>query len=74
MAVGLHLNFGLKATFELKGEVIIINSDALGQFTYQPFIVVRHRLLVLFQKGFELVQPLLHSDAVGILAASLFHS
>ena len=48
MAVSLHLNFGLKAGSEFKGEAVIINSDALDQSPDQSFIVVvRHRLLVL---------------------------
>ena len=66
MAVSLHLYFGLKAAFEFKGEVDVVNGDALDQLSDQPFVVIRHRLLLVLQKGFELVQPLLHSDAVSI--------
>ena len=61
MAVSLHLYFGLKSGFELEGKAIIVNSDTLDQSPDQPFIVVRHRLLLALQKGFELVQPLLHA-------------
>ena len=56
MAVSLHLYFGLKAAFEFKGKVAVVNGDTLDQLSDQPFVVVRHRLLVLFQKGFELFQ------------------
>ena len=52
----LHLYFCLKAGFELEGKVVIIDRDLLDQLPDQPFIVVRHRLLVLIQKGFELIQ------------------
>jgi hypothetical protein len=47
------LYFCLKAGFEFKGEAVVINSDALDQPPDQSFIVVRHRLLMLVQKGFE---------------------
>ena len=65
MAECLHLYFCLKAGFELEGKAIIVNSDTFDQSPDQPFIVVRHRLLVLLQKGFELVQALLESCTVG---------
>ena len=62
----LHLYFGLKAAFEFKGKVVFKDSDPLDQPPDQPFVVTRHRLLMLVQKGFELIQPLLESCAVGL--------
>ncbi len=52
MAVSLHLYFGLKAGFEFKGEVVIVDCDLLDQLPDQPFIVVRHLGGLLRQKGF----------------------
>ena len=49
----LHLYLGLKAAFEFKFEVILENGDPLDQPPDHSFIVVRHRLLTLVQKGFE---------------------
>lgn len=65
MAECLHLNFCLKAGFELEGKVVIIDRDLLDQLPDQPFIVVRHLGGLLRQKGFELIQPLLESCTVG---------
>ena len=56
MAECLHLNFGLQAGCEPEGKGVIIDRDLLNQLPDQTFIVVRHRLLVLIQKGFELIQ------------------
>ena len=66
MAECLHLYFCLKARFELEGKVVIVDCDLLDQLPDQPFIVVRHLGGLLRQKGFELIQPLLESCAVGL--------
>ena len=55
MAVCLHLNFCLKAGFELEGKVIIVDCDFLDQLPDQPFVGVRHLGGLLRQKGFELI-------------------
>ena len=47
--------------------MVLEHCDPLDQPPDHSFIVVRHRLLTLVQKGFELVQPLLHGRAVGVL-------
>ena len=57
----LHLYFCLKAGFELEGKVVIVGRDLLDQLPDQPFIVVRHLGGLLRQKGFELIEPLLHA-------------
>ena len=62
----LHLNFGLKAGFEFKDKAVVVNRDPLDQPPDQTLVVIRHRFLLFFQKGFELVQPLLHTMAVGV--------
>ena len=49
----LHLYFDLKAAFEFKDMVVLKDSDPLDQHPDQPFVVIRHRLLMLIQKGFE---------------------
>ena len=49
MAVSLHLYFGLKAAFEFKSKVAVVNGDTLDQLSDQPFVVVRHRLLLALQ-------------------------
>ena len=67
MAWCLHLYFGLKAAFEFKFEVVLEHCDPLDQPPDHPFVVIRHRLLTLVQKGFELFQSLLHSRAVSVL-------
>ncbi len=66
MAECLHLYFCLKAGFEFEGKVVIVDCDLLDQLPDQPFIVVRHLGGLLRQKGFELIQPLLKSGAVGL--------
>ena len=66
MAVCLHLNFCLKAGFELEGEVVIVDRDLLDQLPNQPFVVVRHLSGLLRQKGFELIQALLEPCAIGL--------
>ena len=53
----LHLDLGLKTGFEFKVEVVFVNRDPFDQPPDHPFIVIRHRLLTLVQKGFKLVQP-----------------
>ena len=53
MAWCLHLYFGLKAAFEFKGKAVLKDSDPLDQPPDQPFVIIRHRLLMLVQKGFE---------------------
>ena len=63
----LHLYFGLKAAFEFKGKAIVKDSDPLDQPQDHAFVIVRHQLLALVQKGFELVKPLLHGCAIGVL-------
>lgn len=55
MAVCLHLNFCLKAGFELEGKVVIVDRDLLDQLPDQPFVGVRHLGGLLRQKGFELI-------------------
>ena len=45
MAVSLHLYFGLKAAFEFKSKVAVVNGDTLDQLSDQPFVVVRHRCI-----------------------------
>ena len=50
----LHLDLGLKATFEFKFEVILEHCDPLDQPPDHSFVVILHRLLTLVQKGFEL--------------------
>ena len=67
MAVSLHLYFGLKAAFEFKSKVAVVNDDTLDQLSDQPFVVVRHRLLLALQKGFNLIQSLLRCCTVGVL-------
>ena len=62
----LHLNFGLKAGFEFKDKAVVVNRDPLDQPPDQTLVVIRHRFLLFFQKGFEFVQPLLHTLAVGV--------
>ena len=49
----LHLDISLKARFEFKVEVIFVDRDPLDQPPDHPFVVIRHRLLVLIQRGFE---------------------
>ena len=49
----LHLNFGLKAGFEFKDKAVVVNRDPLDEPPDHPFVVIRHRLLMLVQKGFE---------------------
>ena len=61
MAECLHLYFCLKAGFELKGKVVVVDRDLLDQLPDQPFIVIRHLGGLLHQKGFELIEPLLHA-------------
>ena len=63
----LHLDLGLKTGFEFKVEVVFVNRDPFDQPPDHPFIVIRHRFLMLIQKFFELVQPLFHGCAVGVL-------
>ena len=58
MAWCLHLYLGLKAAFEFKFEVVLEHCDPLDQPPGHPFIVIRHRLLMLVQKSFELFKPL----------------
>lgn len=58
MAECLHLYFCLKAGFELKGKVVVVDRDLLDQLPDQPFVVLRHLGGLLRQKGFELIQPL----------------
>ena len=53
MIVCLLLNLCLKATLEFKGEVVLEHCDPLDQPPDHPFVVIRHRLLMLVQKGFE---------------------
>ena len=53
MIVCLLLNLCLKATLEFKGEVVLEDGDPLDQPPDHPFVVIRHRLLMLVQKGFE---------------------
>ncbi|MCR5844346.1 MAG: hypothetical protein K6G66_10360 [Oscillospiraceae bacterium] len=60
------MDLGLKAGFEFKDKVFVVDRDPLNQPPDQTLVVIRHRLLLLFQKGFELVQPLLHPLAVGV--------
>ena len=62
----LHLYFGLKAAFEFKGKAIVKDSDPLDQPPDQPFVVIRHRLLMLVQKGFEPVQFIQLASTIGI--------
>ena len=57
----LHLYFCLKAGFELEGEVVLVDRDLLDQLPDQPFVVLRHLGSLLSQKGFELIEPLLHA-------------
>ena len=45
----LHLDLGLKT----KVEVVFVNRDPFDQPPDHPFIVIRHRFLMLIQKGFE---------------------
>ena len=66
MAVSLHLNFCLKAGFEFKGKVVIVDRDLLNQLPDQPFVVIRHLSGLLRQKGFELIQALLEPCAIGL--------
>jgi len=40
MAWCLHLYFGLKAAFEFKGEVVVVDRDPLDQSSDHPFIEV----------------------------------
>ena len=42
MAECLHLYFCLKAGFELKGKVVVVDRDLLDQLPDQPFVVLRH--------------------------------
>ena len=56
MAWCLHLYFGLKAAFEFKGEMVLEDGDPLDQPPDHSLVVIRHRFLMLIQKGFELVQ------------------
>ena len=65
MAECLHLYFCLKAGFKLKSKVVIVDCDLLDQLPDQPFVVVRYLCCLIRQKGFEVVQPLLHACAVG---------
>ena len=46
--------------------MVIVDRDLLDQLPDQPFVVVRHLGGLLRQKGFELIQPLLHACAVGL--------
>ena len=62
----LHLDLCLKAGFEFKDKAVVVDCDPLDQPPDQPLVVIRHRFLLFFQKGFELVQPLLHTLAVGV--------
>ena len=59
MVVCLLLDLGLKAAFEFKGKVILENGDPLDQPPDHSLVVIRHRLLMLIQKGFKLIQFLL---------------
>ena len=61
MAECLHLYFCLKAGFELEGKVVIVDRDLLDQLPDQPFVILRHLGGLLHQKGFELIEPLLHA-------------
>ena len=47
----LHLDLGLKTGFEFKVEVVLEHCDPLDQPPDHPFVVIRHRLLMLVQKG-----------------------
>ena len=49
----LHLDLGLKTGFEFKVEVVFVNRDPFDQPPDHPFVVIRHRFLMLIQKGFE---------------------
>lgn len=53
MIVCLHLDLGLKATLEFKGEVVLEDGDPLDQPPDHSLVVIRYRLLMLVQKGFE---------------------
>ena len=59
MIVCLLLNLCLKATLEFNGEVVLEHCDPLDQPPDHPFVVIRHRLLMLVQKGFEVFEPLI---------------
>ena len=67
MAVCLLLDLGLKAAFEFKGEAVAADRDQLNRFPDHSLVVIRHWLLMLVQKGFKLIQFLLHGRAVGVL-------
>ena len=45
--------------------MVIVDRDLLNQLPDQPFVVLRHLSSLLSQKGFELIEPLLHTCAVG---------
>ena len=45
----LHLDLGLKTGFEFKVEVVFVNRDPFDQPPDHPFIVIRHRFLMLIQ-------------------------
>ena len=49
MVICLLLDLCLKAAFEFKGEVVLEDGDPLDQPPDQPFVVIRHRLLMLIQ-------------------------
>ena len=46
----LHLDLGLKTGFEFKVEVVFVNRDPFDQPPDHPFIVIRHRFLMLIQE------------------------
>ena len=52
MVVCLLLNLCLKAAFEFKGKVVAVDRDPLDQPPEHSLVVIRHRLLMLIQKGF----------------------
>ena len=67
MAECLHLYFCLKAEFELKGKVVVLDRDLLDQFPAQSLIVLLDRLLLPVQEILDHLHLLPDAFLLGIL-------
>ena len=67
MAECLHLYFCLKAGFELKGKVVVLDRDLLDQFPAQSIIVLLDRLLLPVQEILDHLHLLPDAFLLGIL-------